>query len=281
MIVVNVVGKYHTLCDKTSLNNSSLLCFVDDDYFCLCDANDIAQCFSNYRKFDQCNLCLVGGQCIKGEIDTPSDYLCLCPPCYFGSTCQHNTKLFSYTLDTLISSDLVSPSLSKQRLFLSIYIIVPTVLFIYGIISNLFSFVTFRRARTRQNGTGYYLYTSAIFSQLSLFCLLTKTVHIIINIRGFSIDSIVNIVLCKLLSFLLSSSTRISYWLIIFVAIERMYLVLFAVKRWLNQPKIAKRIILFIIILTCASHVHELIKYVIIDDPKYTVNGNCSVDYIE
>ena len=96
LIVVNVVGKYHTLCDKTSLNNSSLLCFVDDDYYCLCDANDIAQCFSNYRKFDQCNLCLVGGQCIKGEIDTPSDYLCLCPPCYFGSTCQHNTKLFSY-----------------------------------------------------------------------------------------------------------------------------------------------------------------------------------------
>ncbi|CAM4796300.1 unnamed protein product [Rotaria magnacalcarata] len=114
----NVVAKYHTLCNKTTSKGSPLLCFVDDDYFCLCDINNIAQCFPYNKKFDQCKQCLAQGRCIKGDIDTPSDYLCLCPPCHFGSKCQHNTKLFSFTLDSLLSPDLLSSSLVKQKLSL-------------------------------------------------------------------------------------------------------------------------------------------------------------------
>ncbi|CAF4608992.1 unnamed protein product [Rotaria socialis] len=71
----NVVAKYHTLCNKTTSKGSPLLCFVDDDYFCLCDINNIAQCFPYNKKFDQCKQCLAQGRCIKGDIDTPSDYL--------------------------------------------------------------------------------------------------------------------------------------------------------------------------------------------------------------
>ncbi len=156
------------------------------------------------------------------------------------------------------------------------YIIVPALLFICGTISNFFSLATFRRPKTRQNGAGHYFYTATIFSQLSLFCLLSKILHIIINIRGLFIQPIVNTVLCKMLPFLLSSSTRVCYWLFVSVAIERVYVTIYPTKRWLPQPKIAKRIIILIIMLTCGSHVHELIKYTIVDDPKYTANGNSS-----
>lgn len=275
LIVRNVVAKYHTLCDKNT-SKSSLLCFVDDDYFCLCDINDTAQCVPYNKKFDQCKQCLANGQCIKGDIDTPSDYLCLCPQCHFGSKCQHNTELFSFTLDYLLSPDLLSPSFIKQKVSLSMYIIVPSLLFVYGTISNLFSFVTFRRPKTRINGAGYYFLTGTLFSQLSLFCLLSKVLHIIINIRGLFIQPMVNTILCKTISFLLSSSTRICHWIIVFVAIERIYVTIYPTKKWLQQPKIAKKIITLMIVFTFASHVHELIKYTIVDDPKYTANGNSS-----
>ena len=276
LIVQNVVAKYHTLCDNTTSKSSPLLCFVDDAYFCLCDINNSAQCFPYNKKFDQCKQCLSQGQCIKGDINTPSNYLCLCPRCHFGSMCQHNTELFSFTLDSLLSPDLLASSLVKQKVSLSIYIIVPALLFIYGIITNLFSFVTFQRPKTLLNGAGHYFFIGTIFSQLSLFCLLSKILHLIINVRGLYIQPMVNTVLCKIVSFLLSSSTRISYWIIVFVTIERMYVTIYPTKRWLQQPKIAKKIIKIIIMLTCASHVHELIKYTMVDDPKYTKNGNLS-----
>ncbi|CAF1101321.1 unnamed protein product [Adineta ricciae] len=270
----NIVAKYHTLCENITSKNSSLLCFIDDNYFCLCDENAMAQCFPYNEKFDQCKECLVQGRCIKGNIDSPNDYLCLCPRCHFGSKCQHNTAMFSFTLDSLISPDFLSISSVKKKVSLSMYIFVPALLCATGAISNLFAYVTFRQPNTRQHGVGYYFFTATIFSQLSLFCLFGRVFHIIINTQGFSIQPIVNIVLCKTLSFLLSISGRIYYWLIVFVTIERVYVVIYPTEFWLKQPRVAKKIIVFIIICTCASHAHELIKYTIVNDPHYATEGN-------
>jgi hypothetical protein len=59
-----------------------------------------------------------------------------------------------------------------------------------------------------------------------------------------------------------------SYWLMVIVAIERVYVTWTVKGTWLKSPRIAKWIIAAIIIGTAACNVHELIYYQSIEDPK-------------
>ena len=112
--VTTIIFDYHRLCDEPY----SLICFHDNDYFCLCDIDHHAECSRYNSTFDQCSgRCLVNGQCIHGDLDNRRDFVCLCPRCYHGSVCQHNTGLFSFTLETLLINDLSSSSLVIQQLF--------------------------------------------------------------------------------------------------------------------------------------------------------------------
>ncbi len=109
-----MIFKYHSLCNSSS----SLMCFHDNNYICLCDNNNHAECFRYNSRFDECKTrCLVNGQCIHGDLDNRKDFICLCPRCYYGSICQHNTELFSFTLETLLTNDLYSSSIHIQRIF--------------------------------------------------------------------------------------------------------------------------------------------------------------------
>ncbi len=269
----NLVAKYHTLCDKDTNRSFDLLCFRDDHYFCLCDINNFTQCFLYNQKWDQCQYCLAQGQCILGDESIKGNYTCLCPRCYYGERCQHNTQVLSFTLESLFSADLFSSSLIKQKISFSMYIITPVLLSLYGIINNLFAFVTFRRPKPRLNGIGHYLLVSSVISQLSLLFLISKIIYLLIGIQGFITQTIFSLILCKTLSFFLSSCTRICYWLTALVTIERVYVTKYPKGIWLKQPKIAKRIIILIFIITLGSHVHELIEYTVVSDSKYIVNG--------
>lgn len=263
------VFKYHTLCTA----NRTLLCFYDDYYFCLCDKNDVAQCFLYDKTADYCQHCLANGQCIQGNRQSRSDFVCLCPRCHFGHICQHNTQVLSFTLESLWANDLLSSSQSIRILSLSTYIVVTVLLFLFGLINNLLCFITFKRPKPRLNGVGNYLFVNSIMSQLSLLSLLAKIIHVIIGTMDFTHHSLLNTITCKLVSFLLSTCTRTCFWLAGFVAIERVYVTLYPKNTWLKQPKIARRIILLILIFTMGSHIHELIYYNNVNDPKYNEHG--------
>ena len=110
-------------------------------------------------------------------------------------------------------------------------------------------------------------------SQLALFSLFAKIIHVLIGTMDFIHHPLLNTIACKVVSFLLSTCTRICFWLAAFVAIERVYVTLYPKNSWLKQPKIARLIILFILIFTMGSHVHELIYYNNVNDPKYSKLG--------
>lgn len=244
----------------------------------MCNVNNVAQCFLYDRTTDQCQYCLANGQCLRGNQHDRSEFLCLCPRCHFGSICQHNTQVLSFALESLLTNDLFSSSNMTRVLSFSIYIIVPVLLFLFGLVNNLLCFATFRRPKPSLNGVGHYLLTNSIMSQLSLLFLTIKITHILITTKGLILSTTFNTVICKIISFLLSTCTRTYFWLSAFVAIERLYVVRYPKNVWLKQPKIARRLIGCIVILTLGSHVHELIYYNIVNDPKYTEHGKSTYD---
>ncbi|CAF0979211.1 unnamed protein product [Didymodactylos carnosus] len=126
-------------------------------------------------------------------------------------------------------------------------------------------------------GSGYYLFVHSLTSQLSLMFLLLKVIHVLLGTKGMIWNSLWNTIWCKLVSFILSAFTRISYWLTGLVTIERLYVILYPKGLWLKKPAIAKHIILIIVVLTLGSHVHELVEYYIVQDPKYSEHGTWCV----
>jgi hypothetical protein len=88
--------KYHYLCK----NISSLLCFLDNTYLCICDENHTrVECFIYDDTLDRCSRCLANGLCLKGDISQTDDFICNCPRCHYGRVCQFNTEELSFTLD--------------------------------------------------------------------------------------------------------------------------------------------------------------------------------------
>jgi hypothetical protein len=218
------------------------------------------ECFLYNDKLDRCSHCLFQGRCLKGDPRRSNDFLCLCPSCHSGRQCQFNTESFSFTLDQLFSSDLLSNQRSTSTISLLIFF--SLCIFFFALVNNFFSLVTLRRASCLRFGVGHYLLAMSVINQVSLALLVARLIHMIVNITGISLSSSkTNDFLCKFLNYLLSSSTRLVYWLTSLISIERLYTTVFLRGQWLKQPRIARRLILFIFFAVFITDLYELFFY--------------------
>ncbi|CAF1296853.1 unnamed protein product, partial [Adineta ricciae] len=247
------VFEYHYLCR----NNHSLFCFYDDNYLCICDENHIrVECFSYNNARDRCFHCLSNGVCLKGE---QNEFLCICPVCYAGKRCQFNFESFSFTLDQLFFHDLLSYKPIIRQITFYTLVITPCLLFLLGLFNNICCFLTFRRPKCRRNGIGMYLSYITLINQLNLSILVIRLIHLTLNISDFYSNPIFDNFICKISNYLLSSTTRIIYWLNSLIAIERVCVVLFLNKNWLKQKYIARRFIICITMCILVINAYELV----------------------
>jgi hypothetical protein len=212
-------------------------------------------------------MCLSNGYCLKGELDNKTDFICLCPRCYYGQICQYSNQLMGFTLDSLIVKDIQN----NVQTSIGIYISVLVLIFCFGLFNNLCSFLTFLRPKPRKVGVGNYLLIISIFDQCSLLFLLLKILHIILGSNGTLFDyKNYNLYSCKIVSYLLSVFPRITYWLTSFVTIDRLCMVLFPTSIRLKNPRLALGLSIFIILSVFSMHIHEVLYYTTVDDPSYT-----------
>ena len=261
--------KYHSICQ----NRTNLLCFRDDVYLCICSGkHDRVDCFEYDYTLDQCSHCLAGGRCIKED---RLQSICLCPPCYSGAKCQFNSNSFAFILDQLFFTDLTS---SNQKMTVYLLIIGPLLLTLIALPNNIFSFVTFRRQKCLCSGIGQYLVCMSIINQINLTILVARLIHLTVIITGFSSHPMLDNIFCKILCYSLTCFTRMAFWLVSFVATERVYTTIFLKGQWLKKPKIARRLMALTFFLVFFSAAYELafVKLVSIDN-----NSNSNMCVIE
>ncbi|CAF1340003.1 unnamed protein product [Didymodactylos carnosus] len=267
LLYISPYNSYQPISFKTDLNSSN---------YCP-HAYTIEELTSSQLEFltpsaDKCSNCLAGGECLQGDLTDKSDFECICPWCYYGSICQHNSKLYSINLESLLTNDLFSSSSS-----FTVYICIPIILFLIGLISNFFCILTFNRPKPCLVGTGYYLLINSFTSQISLFVLLLKILYILLSIKRLIVNDLLNDILCKSLTFMLSVSTRISYWITAFVNIERVYVTQYPTGQWLKNPIVAKYLIIALFVILTGLHVHEAMYHNVVPDPKYTKYGKLNI----
>ena len=266
--------RYHQMCKK----HSELLCFFDSVYLCICEANHSrAECFNYDHSKDTCDRCLANGRCVKGQ--NAHEFRCHCPACHEGRFCHFNLESISITLDQLFSFNLLSASPFIRHATYYSLIIVPLLVFLVGLVNNLCAFITFRRPRCLRNGIGHYLYAMSICNQLTLAFLALRLIHLAVNIsasyQSLSLDG----VLCKVSNYLLTASTRLTYWLSSLIAIERVYVALFVNGQWLKKPQIARRILASTVVSILGVSAYQLLVTHLPIDRDDENNAMCTVTF--
>ena len=153
---IPIVFRYHSICRS----DEELFCFYDLDYLCPCQPDHYrTDCFLHNLLIDQCDHCLSGGRCIRGDLNNPQNYLCICPTCYEGHRCEFSMEAFSATIDSLLTFDSFSIQLT--------YVMVSAVPVLLGLFNNICSWVTFQRSASRQLAAGNLFRITCVLNKVS------------------------------------------------------------------------------------------------------------------
>ncbi|UJR20013.1 hypothetical protein I4U23_023147 [Adineta vaga] len=240
--------KYHSLCRK----NHSLFCFFDDNYLCICDADHYrVECFGYDHNLDRCSMCFADGQCLTGDRSKSDNYLCLCPHCRYGRLCQFSYEGLSFTLHSAL--------LRVHYIYQIIYLILSNLIFVFGILTNYATLITFIRPNLRSTSVGSFLFFYSMVSQTALFALTLKSLQLFF-------EFLLNDILCKIISYVLSVSIRYSFWLLSWVAVIRVCSILFPFSTLTKNNHFATRLSFFTLIAVACMDIHELLFY--IKDPS-------------
>ncbi|UJR34620.1 hypothetical protein I4U23_027397 [Adineta vaga] len=251
---------YHHICQKYP----NLFCFHDDHYLCICESDNYrVECYNYDPNIDHCDVCLAGGKCIHGNQIDSNDFLCLCPSCYQGHRCEFSLQPFGFTFDSLV---IIFPYKIKV-----VYFIFVIFIFIIGFFNNFCSLVTFQRPTPRKFTVGNYLFVVTCLNQIALLFLLIKIIQITFNIT--------DIMSCKIISYLSSVSTRLTYWLTSWITIDRLLIIVYPTSIVVKNPNRAIVISATTMIVLLGMHVHEIIYYTTIEHLSTDSSAMCVTNF--
>lgn len=223
---------YHKPC-REHLN---LQCFYDSDTFmCLCDSERKANCFNfDYKISHNCygnNYCMNDGECFTDSAECPTANMCICKNCFYGSRCQFSTRGFNPSLDVILGYHIrPHAGLSRQTTVVKTSFGLMILLFIVGLISVVFSIITFQAKNSKEIGCGIYLLATSITSLLVTFAFALKFLLLFFIQYGLIVKPWIVMSNCVSMEFLLRILLNIGDWLNASVGMERIFIATMGIK---------------------------------------------------
>ncbi|UJR24270.1 hypothetical protein I4U23_027237 [Adineta vaga] len=266
------------------LSMKHLQCFYDEAYMCLVDTKGFPHCLIFNHHVTNCtkrNLCEHNGRCLQSKSLGRLEYVCLCPQCTSGDFCQILMNEYSITLDSMLGPIIsTNISLHKQSITIKILLIIISLMFIIGFISNICSFLVFRHQDIQQIGCGYYLKILSIINQITIIIFVIRIIYLIYSqIMIIHNMKILNIT-CYLFDFILQSSISFCDWLHTCIACER---TITAMKGTQFNKGLSVRMVKFIIptllFQVILTSIHHVFNHILIQDPRSNIRFWCVIKH--
>ncbi|CAF2966223.1 unnamed protein product [Rotaria sp. Silwood2] len=251
-----------------------LNCFIDEYYLCLCTKDHHANCIEfNYNKNLQCSskhYCANNGQCLQDHPTCPSAIICVCTDCFFGNQCQYYAKGLGLTLDEILGYEIKhNIILSKQSFSVKLSAFITMIMLLVGIINGIISIFIFKRKTCQEVGCGIYLLSSSITSIIIVILFSLKFWFLIYSYRDFIGKRIIIFSNCMIIEPLLKLLLYIDNWLNGCIACERAFSLFKGIYfDKIKSRKMAKWIIIFVIIINIILIIPQIIYLHLFDDIK-------------
>ncbi|CAF3079854.1 unnamed protein product [Rotaria sp. Silwood2] len=263
---------YHLPCQQR--RSYHLSCFYDD-ILCLCqDYGDqhLANCFEfeHDMKFDCSGQsgCENGAPCFQDSPNCAQTSVCVCPTCFYGKKCQFSTSGFGLSLDAILGYHVLPyVSLAHQPTTVQLSVALTVVITMIGFINGIFSVTTFHNKKLQEVGCGFYLFGSSITTLLTMALLALKFGILVRTQMGLIVNRSFLHFQCKSIDFLLQISLHTDQWFNACVAMERAITIIKGISfNKEKSKKVAKLMILAVLVFTIGTAVHDPIHRHLIDD---------------
>ena len=262
---------YHQPCKQ----HDDLMCFYDEVHMCLCTLDRTANCleFDHNMTYEceKAKYCGDGGECFQDDLACPTSSFCACHLCSFGSRCQFSTRGSTLSLDIILGYHIRSKtSIDQQPTIVKSAIAFTSIIFAFGMINGVLSFVTFRRKESRNVGCGLYLLTTSLVSIITVVILAVKFAILVAIQVGSTNNHRFVYFQCALMDFLLRCLVSVSDWLSACVAVERAVSVTKGVKfDKIKSKRVARWMIGIVLFCVCCSYVYDPIhRRVMVDEEE-------------
>ncbi len=242
----------------------NMKCFVDEQYLCLCDSLARFECLWFDHQAINCTAkgyCQNGGYCVEpSAVNGSVKFACLCASCTFGDVCQFTTAHYSISLDALVGVSGAVGSTFMSYLMFGIVLL----LFIIGLVCNLFSFILFCRSSFQETGCGFYILCLTVVGQLGLTIFVLKFIFLLKPSSSYN----QNLWSCRIIESAISFIPPLYDWLTACIALERTFMILQGVQFNCARSKIIARYIALpiTILFTFGSTFHKATYRHVIND---------------